>query len=489
MEQVLNHAFYDQLPLSLRKVMLILEEAGYEAYVVGGACRDFLLGRAPHDFDLCTSATPDEVTALFDGRDGTYKVEPTGREYGTVTIITDCDKPHEEVGVYEITTFRGDSYKGLDHTDCEVAFTKSLEEDLARRDFTINAIVYSVKEKSFFDYFGGISDMAVNLLRCVTSPKMSFRQDPLRMLRGVRFMAVLADKNNNAFRLAEDAEAFISKNAALIRYMSAERIQQELNKLLAGQFVADALRMMLKVGLMDIILPEVAIQSRLQHNNPYHKDYWDESRTVFDHVIDVVKDVEPLYPLRLAALLHDIGKIDSIHVKDAGYWAFYGHPEQSARMAKDILARLKYSIADTDFITKLVLWHDDPITVDLKISRKLVKKMMNRFDGNLEVIRQYLNLKHADAVHHHPYKGKNACYLAAIEQCFPMVKEIIEAKEAFSIKDLVINGEDVKEALQIKPGPVVGASLRMVLEKVIEETLPNEKTALIQCIKEAYGRG
>ena len=322
-----------QLPVKVDNIIKTLEAAGYEAFAVGGCIRDSVLGRTPQDWDITTSAKPQDVKRLF-----SHTID-TGIQHGTVTVMLE----HEG---FEVTTYRIDGeYEDARHPK-EVTYTVNLLEDLKRRDFTINAMAYN-ESRGLVDAFDGMGDLQKKVIRCVGNPKERFTEDALRMLRALRFAAQLG------FEVEEQTFAAIRELAQTIEKISAERIQTELVKLLTSDH-PELIREVYTSGISDVILPEFSVLMQTEQNNPHH------CYTVGEHTIHVVQQVENQKVLRLAALFHDIAKPVCKTTDETGVDHFYGHPKEGAKMAHRIFRRLKF---DVDTMQKSADWWNGMTTI------------------------------------------------------------------------------------------------------------------------------
>lgn len=449
-----------------------LQDAGYEAYVVGGWVRDALLGRVPHDCDVCSSAVPAKVTDIFSKRG--IKSVPTGEKYGTVSIIFDkyassASTTLDKYPAIEVTTFRGESgYSDGRHPD-EVSFTSELDEDLKRRDFTVNAIAYDpiAKKIHCIDELC-LTDIKLKTIRCIGDPDSRFREDALRMLRAIRFCATLGFQLN-----AETANA-IRRNADLIRNVSPERIRDELTKILVSER-PEALLMAHELGLTRYFLPEFDLVARLAQNNPWHR------MPLADHTFAVVRGVDPNNAtLRWAAFLHDFGKPFCRSTDHKGIDHFFGHPAVSARMAEEICRRLKFDNGSIDRIVHLCEMHDR-MTFPFDASEKIYRRAIA--DIGVECFPEWAELVCADIMGH-SMKAFQA-HMPALSR----VKDIYanppkEGKVAFRIKDLAIGGTDVCRIMGIEPGPMVGRVLRFLLRKAIEDPAVNTEEGLGKLVEQ-----
>ena len=436
------------LPTQVNTALELLESAGYEAFLVGGAVRDYVRDGSPaKDWDITTNALPEQVKQVFSG----YHLIETGLKHGTVTVMID----HEPL---EITTYRIDGdYTDHRHPDA-VRFTRSLREDMERRDFTMNALAYNPR-RGVVDLVGGKEDIARGLVRCVGEPDRRFQEDGLRILRGLRFAAV------HEMRLETGTAAAIHRNRDLLRTIAAERVQAELTKLLCGKGAAGILREFADV--IAVPIPELAPMFGFEQHNPHH------DRDIWEHTIAVVASIPPEPVLRWAALLHDVGKPRCFAIGEDGLGHFYGHAAQSTAMAEEILSRLRFDNASRERIVRLVRYHDMPITAD----RKLVRRLMNKHGE--EGARQLIALHRADAC------GQSAlCQprLAMFESAAGLIDDILGEQACFSLKDLAVRGSDMM-ALGFQ-GKEIGAALRACLDAVLDERIPNEHGALMAFAKE-----
>ena len=428
------------IPERANLIVKTLQDAGYEAYVVGGCVRDEILGRKPDDWDITTSALPEQVKALF------RRTVDTGLKHGTVTVMQGDEG-------FEVTTYRIDGeYEDGRHPK-NVEFTRNLSEDLRRRDFTINAMAYNDRE-GLVDLFNGLGDIEKKVIRCVGDPEERFGEDALRMLRVVRFSAQLG------YTIDESTEKAISKLSGNLEKISAERIHTELIKLL----VSDNPMMLKKAyetGMTKVFLPEFdkAMETDQKH---IHHCY-----SVGEHILHSIDAVEPTPVLRLAMLLHDIGKPETLSVDEDGTTHFRGHPAVSMEMAKKILRRLKLDNDTIDKVSVLVRYHDygNGKEADEKIVRKALSKI------GAELFPAFLEVRRADVYAQSDYmKQEKLDNIAAWDK---MYKQVLEKEECFCLKDMKITGRELKE-LGVKPGPLMGEILSRLLEEVIDDPSKND---------------
>ena len=337
-----------RLPEDVKVILNRLQAAGYEAYAVGGCIRDSLLSRSPDDWDITTCAKPEETKALFE------RTIDTGIQHGTVTVM-------RRGRGYEVTTYRVDGeYEDGRHPK-EVTFTASLEEDLKRRDFTVNAMAYNEKD-GLVDLFGGRQDLERGIIRCVGEADERFEEDALRIMRAVRFSAQLG------FVIEERTREAIRGHAERLRQVSAERIQVELTKLLTSPN-PDFLRIAWETGITAVVLPEFDLLMRQRQNNPHH------CYNVGEHTLHAMRAVRPDKCLRLAMLLHDVAKPLCLTTDENGIDHFHGHARKGEGMAAQILKRLRYDNHTIELVSRLVKWHDVPVEPEKKAVRRAASRM------------------------------------------------------------------------------------------------------------------
>ncbi|MEE0749000.1 CCA tRNA nucleotidyltransferase [Evtepia sp.] len=433
------------LPLSpgAAKALALLQAAGYEAWIVGGCVRDALLGLPPKDYDLTTSALPEETQRVF----AVYPRIETGLRHGTVTVLLEGEP-------LEITTYRVDGvYSDARHPD-GVTFTRSLRQDAARRDFTINAMAYAPGQ-GLQDFFGGQADLARGILRAVGTAEKRFREDALRILRALRFASVLD------FTLEGETARAARACAPLLAAVSAERVSGELGKLLCGKAAGRVLREYPDV--LGVVLPEILPMVGLDHRNAYHcYDVWTHTAVAVDHV-------PPELPLRLAMLLHDIGKPDTFSLGEDGQGHFYGHPRRSVELAEKILTRLRFPRRTRERVLTLVRYHD----AVLEESPQRVRRWLNKLGP--EVFFDLLAIQGGDAAAQAPAYCTRLDHLRRLET---LARQVLDQAPCLTVRDLAVGGEDLL-ALGYR-GPAIGRALRALLDQVLSETVSNEKNALLQ---------
>ncbi len=430
------------LPEYVTECLDALEDAGFAAYAVGGCVRDACLGLPPQDFDLCTAATPEQTEAVFAGK----PLVLAGKPYGTVGVVTDC-------ALVEITTFRAEgAYRDSRHPDW-VAFVSQVERDLARRDFTINAMAYSPK-RGFADPFGGRADLEARVLRAVGDPKTRFEEDALRILRGARFAV------RYGLAVEPETEKAMLSQANLMENLASERIFEELCKLLPLANSEDLCRF---GPILAAVIPELRPMIGFDQHSPHH------AYDLYTHVSHVVARVPADLTLRWAALLHDIGKIPTFTRDATGRGHFYGHAQAGAEMAEAVLLRLKAPTALRRQVVTLIANHMTPLKPD--------KKALSRQLGKLgwETVERLICLQEADM----GSKGtENREEMEQFSRLRELLTEIKTEQACLTVKDLAVNGHDILD-LGFS-GKAVGDCLDALLEQVLDEKLPNDKQTLLK---------
>ena len=419
----------------------LLHKAGYEAYLVGGCVRDLIMKIPAHDYDITTNATPEEMKKVFFG----YTTIETGIKHGTITFLYNKEP-------IEITTYRIEGeYKDNRHPET-VEFTTKLENDLSRRDFTMNALVYNENE-GIIDLFGGQKDIASKTIRAIGVAENRFKEDALRILRAMRFSSQLG------FEIEEETKKAMVKCAPLLHNISAERISQELNKLLIGKNVKNVILDCYEI--LGEILPEIKKMHGFDQCNKYH------IYNVLEHTAISVESIDPVAHLRLAMLLHDTGKVYTFTRDENGTGHFYGHNKVSSEIAMDFLNRYKYDNFTKERVVQLVKIHDTPIEMD----RIFIKKRLNRLGK--DAFFDLLKVKRADNLAQNP----KYFWLDKLNEMENIAREIVEENE-FTLSSLKIDGNDLI-TLGIK-GKKIGEVLNLLLNEVIEEKIPNERKALLK---------
>lgn len=441
------------VPSDVETILNIIEGQHEEAYIVGGCVRDFMLGKKPKDYDITTSMTPDEVSELF--RNNGYNVVPTGLKHGTVTVF-----PKNGTEGYEITTYRTDGEYLDGRHPSSVAFTKSLSEDLSRRDLTINAMAYS-PVRGLVDLFGGQKDLKNKIIRTVGNPEDRIKEDALRMMRAIRFSAQLG------FNISDDLINAIKKNNSSVNLVSKERIHDELVKTLLSDN-PDFVKKYYETGLMKHFLPELHICFLTKQNNPWHL------YNVGDHTMKALASTEKNLTLRLAVLLHDIGKPDTKTTDENGVDHFYGHAEKSESRAKEVLKRLKFTSKEVEEVSLLISIHD----YQLETSEKSIRRFISKYNLDDRLFDLYINLRKADN------NGQNMDLASESLKTLDIIREKYDdiKNQPLSVKDLAVSGYDVM-AFGFK-NVQVGEVLRKLLQIVLENPEKNTREELLRLIQE-----
>ena len=432
-----------QLPEKVKVVIQTLEAAGYEAYAVGGCVRDSVLGRIPADWDITTSALPEQVKELF------HRTIDTGIEHGTVTVMMDKEG-------FEVTTYRVDGeYRDHRHPE-QVNFTGELKEDLRRRDFTINAMAYNDR-CGMVDAFGGIEDLKHGVIRCVGVARERFEEDALRILRAVRFAAQLG------FEIEKETADAARALAGNLKDISAERIQTELVKLLVSPH-PEMLRTAYELGITRVVLPEFDVMMETPQHHPHHM------YSVGEHTLKALEFTDPEKVLRLSVLFHDFGKPQTRTTVD-GVDHFHGHANVSAQETVRIMRRLKFDNATMDQVKRIVLYHDvRPQPDERQIRRLLHRAGEDIFPGLFQVMG-------ADILAQSEYRKIEK--LVNLERVHQVYDEILKRKDCISLKNLQVTGKDLIAA-GMKPGKKIGEILNQMLEDVLETPEHNEREYLLK---------
>ena len=433
------------IPVKAQYIIDTIIAAGYEAYVVGGCVRDSVLGREPQDWDITTSAKPEQVKELFP------RTIDTGLQHGTVTVMQDKEG-------FEVTTYRIDGKYEDNRHPKEVIFTPDLKEDLKRRDFTINAMAYNEKT-GLVDLFGGMEDIRRGIVRCVGDPLERFGEDALRILRAIRFSAQLG------YGIDNGTKEGIRKLAPSLRNISAERIQAELVKLITSSH-PDDLRTAYELGVTKVFFPEFDVAMETEQNHPHHM------YNVGEHTLHSLNYVKPDKNLRLVMLLHDIGKPATLTTDEDGVTHFHEHPVASEKIAEDFLQRLKFDNDTIHKVCKLVLYHDygNSVEPDMRIVRRAVNKIgEDAFPALFEI-------KRADVMAQSDYMRQEK--LELIDRWQKLYRQVREQNQCVSLKDLAVNGSDLIKA-GWKPGKELGMVLQKLLDLVLEEPRCNTAEILL----------
>ena len=436
------------IPPGAEHILQTFTAAGYEAFLVGGCVRDLLRGRPPHDWDVCTSARPEETEACFGG----CRVLETGLKHGTVTVLINGEP-------YEITTYRTEGPYSDGRRPDFVGFVSELEQDLARRDFTMNAIALG-PDGTVRDPFGGADDIRAGVIRCVGDPAHRFQEDGLRLMRALRFSAVLG------YGIEDRTARAIHRCRSMLDKVAAERVREELCKLLTGRNAAEVLRQYPDV--LWRFWPELKPLAGTAQNNPWH------CRDVWEHTLHALEAAPADANLRLTMLLHDIGKPQCKSTDENGVDHFYGHPAVGAELAEQLLRRLKFDRAAIKQVVTLVEYHDAPPPRDGKSIRRQLNKLGS------ETFFQLLEVKRADILGQNP--EKKPVRLAELAAIKAEAEQIVVEGQCLTLKDLAVNGRDVIAAGAV-PGPAVGRVLNRLLGRVLDGELPNRREVLLEQVK------
>ncbi|MBN1524495.1 MAG: CCA tRNA nucleotidyltransferase [Spirochaetales bacterium] len=442
-----------KIPASLRKTAHTLLGHGYAAFLVGGAVRDQLLDRTVQDFDIATDARPETIMKLF------KRVVPTGLKHGTVTVL--C-RDHQ----YEITTFRTEStYTDFRHPD-EVQWSGSIDEDLRRRDFTINAIACNLDTGQLYDPFDGQSDIKCKIIRAIGNPLERFQEDPLRTIRACRFSAQLD------FSIEQATQNAMKKTAPLIQHISEERIRDEFVKIMGSPLPSSGIKKLEESGLLTFILPELDACRGIGQGEMHSFDVYTHSLYSSDFP---PKDA---VGVRIAALFHDIGKADTMVVGEHEEIRFYGHEKKSREYTNNILSRLKFPNKEIHHITHLVLnhmFHYEPSWSDAAV-RRFIHRV------GQENIQDLILLRRADQ-----YGMNRQSMDSPLLNEFQMrIDSLLEQQHVLSLKDLAVDGSDIMEYLNIPASPQIGLILHELMETVLDDPSLNTRQKLLGIAKEFY---
>ena len=438
--------FKINIPEDANELIHTLQNNGHSAYIVGGCVRDSILGRTPHDYDICTSATPSEMLEIFKDK----KIIETGLQHGTVTVVVNGEP-------YEITTYRIDGIYSDNRRPDTVTFTDKLVEDLRRRDFTINAMAYN-DEEGLIDPFNGMEDIKYKKISCVGRAEDRFGEDALRILRAIRFAAQLE------FTIMPGTDREIHKQYKNLENISIERINSEFCKIASSDDFC--VELLLYKDVFSLFIPELKDMFDFPQNNPWH--IWD----VFGHTIHAVEycDSDDLV-VRLAVFFHDFGKPHSYQDGEDGIRHFKGHGKVSADMTDSIMKRLRFDNETRNNVVELVSYHD----ATFEIGKKYVKRWLNKIGE--KQFRRLLQVKKADN------KAQNlelsSDRIEELEEIELLIDEVLQEDECFSLKDLAINGKDLI-GIGYKTGKELGNTLNRLLQLVIDGDCPNEKEKLLQ---------
>jgi len=435
-----------KLDKDVKEILKNFKNKNFKAYVVGGAVRNYYLELEINDYDIATNAKPDEVIKIFE------KVIPTGIKYGTVTLVYN-DKN------YEITTFRKDFNYINNRKPKKVIFSNSIEEDIKRRDFTINSL-YCDMDGKVHDLYNGIKDIKSKIIKTIGEPDERFKEDALRMIRAIRFMSTLG------FVIEKKTQKSIENNYSNIKNISPERIRIEFDQIILSENPGEGIRSLVETNIMKHIIPEIYDSIGFEQHNKYH------DKDVFEHTISVLENIESKLELRLSALLHDISKPKTFTLDEKDEGHFKGHHIKSAEKSVEILKRLRYDNKTIENVRVLIRYH---YLKDISIKEKGIKRFIRNVGE--ERLEDIFKLNIADI------KGKSdIAGMDKINNLKEKTRLILEKKEPLNKKDLNINGEDIKK-IGVKEGKTIGKILDFLLDKVLEKPDLNNKKTLIDITK------
>lgn len=435
------------IPNEVKFIIDTFYKNNFEAFMVGGCVRDSILNNSPKDYDITTSAKPEHTLSLFE------KTIPTGLKHGTITVIINNNQ-------YEVTTYRTEG-KYLDNRrPSSVEFVSDIKEDLSRRDFTINALAYN-QSSGLIDYFNGLSDIKNRIIRCVGEADKRFKEDALRMLRAIRFSCQLN------FDIEEETLKAIINNHKLINNISCERIRDELCKILTSDNPSKGLILLKDTGLLEIILPEI---DSLINFTPKCSNH---NNDVFKHTLNVIDNTYNNLILRLAALFHDVGKLNTLSLNKNGFYHFPNHNIEGSLMTRKILSKLRFDNNTINIVCKLIE-HHLVLNVNYLPSKSEVKKLLNTIGK--ENINILFDLQRADI----NSLDNPKIFLAKVDYMDNLVSEILSNNEPLKIKDLNISGETLIKSFNLKPGKLIGDILNFLMDKVLENPNLNTKESLLK---------
>lgn len=438
-----------------KTVVTMLKNCGYEAFLIGGSVRDFIMQMPIGDIDITTNATPDEVKKVFSG----FRVIETGIKHGTVTVLVDNEP-------IEITTYRSEgTYSDNRHPD-SVCFSKSLSDDVVRRDFTMNAVAYDFCG-DFYDLVGGVEDIKNKTIRCIGDAETRFYEDALRILRALRFSSVLG------FTIEENTKKAIHKCRELLKNISNERIRDEFCKLICGKNSYNVLTEYSDV--ISVFIPEIKPCIGFEQKNRHH------CFDVYTHTLKAVETAKANLTVRLALFFHDIAKPLVAHFDEKGEQHYYGHPKKSAEITEKIMTRLRFDNETKSKVVTLVEFHDSPITVnnETEPSKKRLKKIMSQI--GVKETYDLIEIKYCDnsAQNRDYFKGENF-----YKKSYEIIEEILNQKECFSVKDLKITGNDLINSGF--SGKKIGDILNVILDRVIKEKLINDHDRILEYVEKHF---
>lgn len=443
-----------RIPVAVKELNKMFTERGHELYLVGGCVRDYLMGNKPHDYDMCTSALPTETIETLTANGISYIAK--GLAFGTVVAVIDDEE-------YEITTYREDlSYLDKRHPD-SVNFVRDIKSDLGRRDFTINAMAMNITTGEIVDPYGGKKDLENKVIKSVRDPYLRFDEDGLRILRAMRFAVKFG------FSIEEETKNAMHENVMDLEFVSKERVTEEFCKTLTLNKPISSIFMEFN-DIVSYLIPEIKVCVGFNQNNKYHK------HDVYEHLLAVTDLADTnKFEIKIAALLHDIGKPKSYVLGEDGYGHFYGHPLVSKEICVDLLKKdFRLTREETELVLNLVEYHDEYIAP----TKKAVKKFLAKHGKDF--LEDWYILKEAD-FNDHIIDKRNVPdnWYTDISIIKKFERQLEEEENCFSLKDLAVNGNDVKEVLGVKEGKEVGKALNKLFEMVLNEEVENDRETLL----------
>lgn len=447
-----------EIPSLIREISSTLTKAGFENFLVGGCVRDLIMGKKPKDWDIATVALPDEIISLFPKT--FYE-----NEFGTVGVVSEYTDD-ETLRTVEVTPYRKEGEYSDHRRPDAVAWAKNIEEDLGRRDFTINAIAYDVEDEALIDPFGGVNDILKKIIRTVGKPEVRFSEDALRLLRALRFASQLS------FAIDLDTQTEIQNKSELLAHISKERIREEFIKIVMSDSPAFALELAARLDLLKFISPELEKGIGVEQNKAHAYNVWEHLLRSLDHA---AKKGFPLH-VRLAALFHDIAKPHTRKWHE-GQWTFYGHEVVGARITRNVLSDLKFSKELVDKVVKLVRWHmffSETETITLSAVRRVVRNV------GPDLIWDLMDVRSADRVG--TGRPKETTY--RLRKYHSMIEEVM--RDPISVKQLELGGEEIIQLTKSSPGPHIGLILEILLSEVLDDPKLNTKDYLEKRVSELH---
>ncbi len=451
------------IPKEITLVLNTLHTAGFEAYIVGGCVRDSIMNRQPKDWDIVTSAYPEEITALCDTKNQKYVYE---NPFGTVSWINEDQEKDSPLREIQITPYRTESKYSDNRRPDSVLFTRNLYEDISRRDFTMNGLVYDIQNKKVLDYTNGVSDILAHTIRCIGNPENRFQEDALRIVRAIRFSAQLS------FTIDSETLDALKKTSELLKNISQERIRDEFIKIINSNNVKQAIEISRETNVLEQFLPELLEGFGCEQSRSHVYD-------VYTHNLNACQNSASMgwsFHVRLAALFHDIGKPRTRRWDDSKkLYTFYGHEVVGAKMVKSIMKRMNFSRETSERVEKLVRYHmffSDTETITLSAVRRMIQNV------GKDMIWDLMDVRKSDRIG----MGKENAEPYRLRKYEAMIEEVLS--DPISVGMLVIDGNDLLQEFHMKPGTRIGWMLHALLEIVLEDPKKNTKNILAECVKQ-----